>query len=412
MDSRHVVVDGSNLATEGRTTPSLAQLEEAVAEMRRELGEAEVTVVVDASFAHRIEEAERPRFEELARRGELVSPPAGAVGRGDAFLLRIAEKVNGVVLSNDSFQEFHGEHPWLFAQGRLLGATKVPGVGWIFVARNPVRGPRSQVAVREAARAKKQVAKAIAVATKEVVKPAPLPRAGAKAPPAGKAAAPRAVNDPMTFISFIAEHPLGGEIEAEVETFSSHGAVVHSGGLRAYVPLSGLGEPAPRSARAVLHKGETRRFVVTALDPYRRGVELALPGVGVVSGHPSEETVAAVVKMARTGAAKSAVPTRAAATRRAAKTPADKATKKAPPRSPAPRPARGRAAVTSPAPVKAPRPAPPKMAAALPVVATGPRRSPRARRRVAAPPPDGRGAARPRKLDADQAAAPPRKRTR
>ena len=260
------------------------------------------------------------------------------------------------MLSNDSFQEFHGEHPWLFAQGRLLGATKVPGVGWIFVARNPVRGPRSQVAVREAARAKKQVAKAIAVATKEVVKPAPLPRAGAKAPPAGKAAAPRAVNDPMTFISFIAEHPLGGEIEAEVETFSSHGAVVHSGGLRAYVPLSGLGEPAPRSARAVLHKGETRRFVVTALDPYRRGVEHALPGVGVVSGHPSEETVAAVVKMARTGAAKSAVPTRAAATRRAAKTPADKATKKAPPRSPAPRPARGRAAVTSPAPVKAPRP--------------------------------------------------------
>ena len=153
------------------------------------------------------------------------------------------------MLSNDSFQEFHGEHPWLFEHGRLLGATKVPGVGWIFVARNPVRGPRSQVAVREAARAKKQVAKAIAVATKEVVKPAPLPRAGAKAPPAGKAAAPRAVNDPMTFISFIAEHPLGGEIEAEVETFSSHGAVVHSGGLRAYVPLSGLGEPAPRSAR-------------------------------------------------------------------------------------------------------------------------------------------------------------------
>ena len=75
MDSRHVVVDGSNLATEGRTTPSLAQLEEAVAEMRRELGEAEVTVVVDASFAHRIEEAERPRFEELrpARRARLAA---------------------------------------------------------------------------------------------------------------------------------------------------------------------------------------------------------------------------------------------------------------------------------------------------------------------------------------------------
>ena len=178
MSSRYIVVDGSNLATEGRTTPSLAQLEEAVAEMRRELGEAEVTVVVDASFAHRIDEAERPHFEELAAAGTLVSPPAGAVGRGDAFLLRIAEKVNGVVLSNDSFQEFHGEHPWLFEHGRLLGATRVPGVGWIFVARNPVRGPRSQVAVREAARARKQVEKAIAVATKEVVAPTRSPAPG------------------------------------------------------------------------------------------------------------------------------------------------------------------------------------------------------------------------------------------
>ncbi len=379
------MVDGSNLATEGRATPSLAQLEEAVAEMRRELGEAEVTVVVDASFAHRIEEAERPRLEELARQGELVSPPAGAVGRGDAFLLRIAEKVHGVVLSNDSFQEFHGEHPWLFEHGRLLGATRVPGVGWIFVARNPVRGPHSKVAVREAARAKKQVEKAIAVATKEVVKPARSPRAATKTGPA-RAVAPRAANDPMTFISFIADHPLGGEIEAVVETFSSHGAVVRSGELRAYVPLSGLGDPAPRSARGILRKGETRRFVVTALDPYRRGVELALPGVGVVSGHPSEETVAAVVKMARTEAAPTPARKPAGVKRRAAKTRAAKA--------PAPAPIPKEKAQTVPGA---------KMA--------GPRRSPRATRRVGASPaggpaPSGKG------RRGVGGAAPPRKGTR
>ncbi|MGD0219060.1 MAG: hypothetical protein ABSC73_01135 [Acidimicrobiales bacterium] len=378
VSSRHVVVDGSNLATEGRTTPSLAQLEEAVAEMRRELGEAEVTVVVDASFAHRIAEAEWPRFEELVAAGELVSPPAGAVGRGDAFLLRIAEKVDGIVLSNDSFQEFHGAHPWLFAHGRLLGATKVPGVGWIFVARNPVRGRRSQVALREATRAKQQVEKAIAAATKEVVKPAP-PRAG-EGTPAAKAAVPRAANDPTTFISFIADHPLGGEIEAEVETFSSHGAVVRSGELRAYVPLSGLGDPAPRRARDLLHKGETRRFVITALDPYRRGVELALPGVGVVSGRPSEETVAAVVKMARTGPAKPAAPRGAALKRRAAKRPAAKFAPPKVPRQPAARAGRRRAGVTGSSPPAARRVTPPKMAAAKQVAppVTGPRRSPRA----------------------------------
>ena len=34
--SGHIVVDGSNIATEGRQTPSLAQLEGALEELRRD----------------------------------------------------------------------------------------------------------------------------------------------------------------------------------------------------------------------------------------------------------------------------------------------------------------------------------------------------------------------------------------
>ncbi len=303
MSTQHVVVDGSNIATEGRSTPSLAQLESAVAELRREFPDSEVTVVVDATFAHRIDPSELSRFETAALRGEYVYPPAGAIGRGDAFLLRIAERVDGIVLSNDSFQEFHGEHVWLFDRGRLLGATPVPGVGWIFVPRTPVRGPRSRVAVRDANRAKERVVKAIAQATKEVVEPS-ADAPAREATPRSRArvrvsASPQAVNDPMTFISFIADHPLGDEIEATVDSFTSHGAVVRFGEVRCYVPLSGLGSPAPRAAREVLRRGEDRTFVVTALDPFRRGVELALPGTAVVSGRPSDETVAAEVRMSR-----------------------------------------------------------------------------------------------------------------
>ncbi len=303
MAAEHVVVDGSNIATEGRSTPSLVQLEEAVAELRKELPDAVVTVVVDATFAHRVDPSELERFEQAALRGEYVYPPAGAIGRGDAFLLRIAERVDGIVLSNDSFQEFHGEHEWLFERGRLLGATPVPGVGWIFVPRSPVRGPRSRVAVRDASRAKVRVVKAIAQATREAVQaPAAQTVEPSRAPHARSRVAgpsPQAVNDPMTFISFIADHPLGDEIAGVVESFTSHGAVVRFGEVRCYVPLSGLGDPAPRAAREVLHRGEERTFVVTALDPFRRGVELALPGIAVVSGRPSEETVAAEVRMAR-----------------------------------------------------------------------------------------------------------------
>ncbi len=281
--------------------PSLAQLEDAVAELRREMPDAEVTVVVDATFAHRIGADELSRFEEAALRGEYVYPPAGAIGRGDAFLLRIAERVGALVLSNDSFQEFHGEHEWLFERGRLLGATPVPGIGWIFVPRTPVRGPKSRVAVRDAHRAKERVEKAIVEATKEAVEPdgARGARRSRRTRTHAATSSPQAINDPITFIGFIADHPLGGHIEADVESFSSHGAVVRFGEVHCYVPLSNLGSPPPKSAREVLRKGDTCTFVVTALDPYRRGVELALPDVAVVSGHPTEETVAAEVRMAR-----------------------------------------------------------------------------------------------------------------
>lgn len=301
MATQHIVVDGSNIATEGRSVPSLFQLEGAVEELRREFSEAEVTVVVDATFAHRIDPSELERFEASALRGEYVSPPAGAIGRGDAFLLRIAEKVDGIVLSNDSFQEFHGEHKWLFDRGRLIGATPVPGVGWIFVPRSPVRGPRSRVAVRDTQKERDKVVQAIAEATKEVVEPARSQAVGSDRQPRVRQPAekPQAVNDPITFIGFIATHHLGEEISGEVASFTSHGAVVQFGEVRCYAPLSNLADPPPRSAREILRRAETRTFVITALDPYRRGIELALPGIGTVSGKPTEETVAGELAMTR-----------------------------------------------------------------------------------------------------------------
>ena len=153
-ESHHVVVDGSNLATEGRTFPSLGQLDEAVRAYAAEDPAASIIVVVDATFEHRVAEPEREEVRQAMLNGEVISPPAGAIGRGDAFVLRIAERTGATVLSNDSFQEFHGEHPWLFDDGRLIGGKPVPGVGWIFTPRLPIRGPKSRAATAEA-RAKK-----------------------------------------------------------------------------------------------------------------------------------------------------------------------------------------------------------------------------------------------------------------
>src|SRR3954451_6385197 len=171
MKRKHVVVDGSNIATEGRAAPSLVQLDEAVRALLAEYPYEVVTVVVDATFGHRIDAKERHAYEDAVVNGELITPPAGAIGRGDAFVLQIADRADADVFSNDSFQEFHGQYAWLFDEGRLIGGKPVANVGWVFVLRAPVRGPTSRRAVRDACKtttptAKKEPAKAKAVPMK------------------------------------------------------------------------------------------------------------------------------------------------------------------------------------------------------------------------------------------------------
>jgi Zc3h12a-like ribonuclease protein len=171
MNLRHVVVDGSNIATEGRDTPSLSQLDEAVQAFIREFEPELVTVVVDATFPNRIHRKERKVYEEAITAGELITPPAGAIGRGDAFVLQIADRAGATVLSNDSFQEFHGEYAWLFDKGRLVGGKPVPHVGWVFMDRAPVRGPASRRAVSAARRVQDRAATRAEKATRQEAAP-------------------------------------------------------------------------------------------------------------------------------------------------------------------------------------------------------------------------------------------------
>src|SRR3984957_12840880 len=377
-ETHHVVVDGSNLATEGRTFPSLKQLDEAVRAYASEDPDASIIVVGDATFEHRVDDAEREEVRQAMLNGEIISPPAGAIGRGDAFVLRIAERTGGTVLSHDPSQEFHGEHPWLFDDGRLIGGKPVPGVGWIFTPRLPIRGPKSRAATAEArakkdpesapakaaelAKAAKKAAKksskarksapkqvapvdtswpitptapppgrakvnpvfssAIDEAVEEALHPpapeksrgaakksaaakkvAPEKRAKAKKDPPPKGAVgndparrpgrpgggnreprptpPPAVNEPLTFINFVAAFPVGSTIEGEVVSFTSHGAMVDvalpgGGAMHCYIPLTAMGTPPPTKARQVLKKGEVRPFVLAGLDPPRRVAELAI----------------------------------------------------------------------------------------------------------------------------------------
>ena len=324
------MVDGSNIATEGRSLPSLKQLQEAVMSFMEEYPDVAVTVVVDATFGHRIDKEEAPEFEEGIANNELVAPPAGAVGRGDAFVLGIADKAGATVLSNDSFQEFHGNYEWLFDEGRLIGGKPVPHVGWVWVDRVPVRGPVSRKATagkRSRGSSRGKSATKPRVGSKDASAPMPVPtspppaattpatKSAARKPARKRAAkaaaaqqeqapdsqetteststgrAPKSgepVNDLMPFLDFVEHHPVGSEVTAVVDAYSSHGAyvVIGESGVRGYVPLRLMADPTPRSARQVMKLGASVELVVVSFAAARRSIDCAVPAL-------AEEAIAA-----------------------------------------------------------------------------------------------------------------------
>jgi len=328
--ARHVIVDGSNIATEGRSKPSLKQLNDAVVAFMAENPKDVITVVVDATFGHRIDRKEVAEFDEAVANNELVAPPAGTVGRGDAFVLMIAQKVGASILSNDSYQEFHGQYPWLFHEGRLIGGKPVPHVGWVFVTRTPVRGEKSR----------RSVQKAVPKVSAEAMKPMPVPKSpppgAAKKKPgkteptkeatkntgkqvdkdvvkAAKAAAPsnssKAVNDVIPFLSFLEKHPVGSSVKGRVESYSSHGAYVQIGDVKGYVPLRLINDPPPRSAREVMAIGDEVSLEVVSVVASRRSIDLkpSVPKTESTKKTPAKKAPAKKTAVKKTAVRKAAV---------------------------------------------------------------------------------------------------------
>jgi hypothetical protein len=287
---KHVVVDGSNLATEGRTAPSLKQLNEAVISYMNEFPDTKVTVVVDATFGHRIDKREVTEFNEAIDNNELVAPPAGAVGRGDGFVLTIAAKVGASIVSNDSYQEFHAQYPWLFDAGRLIGGKPVPHVGWVFIERLPVRpsiAKSAKKASREASRPM-PIPKAPPPNVKVAPKTKPVVAALKPAAPATKSqTAPKPVKPVVTsneltpFLEFVEKHPVGSKVKGIVDSYSAHGVYVRVNDVMCYLPLRLMANPAPRSAREHVKLGQSVSLVVSSFVASRRSIDVAIAGITV-----------------------------------------------------------------------------------------------------------------------------------
>ncbi|MBT3161254.1 MULTISPECIES: hypothetical protein [unclassified Streptomyces] len=111
--------------------------------------EADIHVVVDASFRHKVADVEREAVEAALSKGDIIQPPAasrqppaGTEGKGDALVAVIADESGATVVTNDNFAELPGRYPWLREKGRVLGATCSKGV-WLFTERTCV-APRGR----------------------------------------------------------------------------------------------------------------------------------------------------------------------------------------------------------------------------------------------------------------------------
>ncbi|MFN3254075.1 MAG: histone H1-like repetitive region-containing protein [Ilumatobacter sp.] len=284
---RHVVVDGSNIATEGRSMPSLHQLQEAVMSFMEEHPDTAVTVVVDATFGHRIDKKEAKEFEEGIANNELVAPPAGAVGRGDAFVLGIADKSGASILSNDSFQEFHAEYEWLFDEGRLIGGKPVPHVGWVWVDRLPVRGPVSRKATGGRAgrggRSRSKGESSVRTGSKEASGPMPVPTSP---PPSAKQAA---ASSSGTSASTSSSTPSSAKKSASRRRGSQRGNADETTS-ESDVATSGSDAASRDAGRSAERRGQ--RSTPTGQDP----VNELMPFLDFVEKHQPGAAVQAVVE--------------------------------------------------------------------------------------------------------------------
>ncbi|MFJ8989960.1 Hsp70 family protein [Streptomyces sp. NPDC102279] len=149
-----LVVDGSNLAWIGRSPrqagvygsddrPSFAQLLSARAALTSRYPDAVLHVVVDATFRHKVAEEERAAVDAALSKGDLIQPPAGTEGKGDALVTAVAEDTHGTVVTNDNYVELQGRYPWLRDTERVLGATLSQGM-WVFTPRTCVP-PRHRI---------------------------------------------------------------------------------------------------------------------------------------------------------------------------------------------------------------------------------------------------------------------------
>jgi hypothetical protein len=126
--SRRAIVDASNVAHAGEQGARLATLLAVRDELRDE--GFDPILVADAALRHQIDD--KAGYEALVESGELRQAPAGT--DADYFILKFAQELDAMVVSNDRFRD----------GGRLADAAKKRQIRFMVLAGEVVLEKRTR----------------------------------------------------------------------------------------------------------------------------------------------------------------------------------------------------------------------------------------------------------------------------
>lgn len=111
-----VIVDGSNVAFHrvGRGKGKIRNILIVIRSLEKK--GFDVKVVVDASLRYRIDNPNM--LDKLVREGRIIQAPPGTPA--DYFILKLAEDLNAVVVSNDMYRDWWKEFPWARGTGKII----------------------------------------------------------------------------------------------------------------------------------------------------------------------------------------------------------------------------------------------------------------------------------------------------
>jgi hypothetical protein len=107
---RKIVVDGSNVAFEEFSKGGTPKVSNLVA-VRKHLEERgfHPMIIVDASLKHKVDDPDQ--LDALILNERIHQVPAGT--DADYWVLETAQRIDGLVVSNDRFQPYQDSYPWI-----------------------------------------------------------------------------------------------------------------------------------------------------------------------------------------------------------------------------------------------------------------------------------------------------------